>query len=550
MPRFLRQFGLRTLLIFCTIAASCFGLWRWHMNWVHDQHDVAAQIAEVKGDVRWGTWGPQWVHQLFGSYYFENIVAVDWHHKRIDDEDLQLLRQTPTLEELYVAGTRITDEGMVVLDDLPRLRKLALWSTRLTNESLEHVGRLQELEVLDIHHTKMNEAGLVHLRGHPRLEILRQDFRMTDVGIGHLATIPRLSVKWLVTKDLSFESFWLLRDKIRVERLYVTSPAYDAWATYLVDHPTLVSLEAMDAPMTDAELQALIAADTLENLELGNVPVGDAGITNAPYAKRLRSLRLSYTNVTPEGLFLTFGLYPNSVVVRKDWIRLNDGARSQSVDWMGPLTAKDLEGIKYCRNASSLIFETNQLDGMDYQWLTRLEKLDYLRVDYYGSDEMLEYVGSLQNLERLDLKGAKEISAEGLKSIVSLDKITNVSLRGADVSDDMLGVIGQMKQLEMLDISGAKVTDKGLAHIASLKDLVVLHISNCKNLTDEALKSVGQLKKLQYLHAQGTQFTDDGLKHLHGMPRLSYVSLYGSKHTSRGMRALRDSLPAPAGTFY
>ncbi|QDU75264.1 Leucine Rich repeats (2 copies) [Bremerella volcania] len=550
MPRFLRQFGLRTLLIFCTLAAGCFGLWRWHMTWVDQQQEVAAQIAEAKGDVRWGTWGPEWVHQLFGSYYFSNIVAVDWHHKRIKDEDLQLLRKTPTLEELYIPGTRITDESLTVLEDLPRIRKLALWNTRLTNKTLEQVGKLKRLEVLDIHRTKMDETGLVHLRDHPRLQILRHDLTMTDVGIDHLASIPNVSVEWLVTQELGFESFWLLRDKISVERLYVSRPVYSGWATYLTGHPTLVSLEVTDAPMTDLELESLIAANTLENLELTNVPVGDAGIANVPYASRLKSLRFSHTNVTPEGFLLTFGQFPRNVVILKDWIRLNNGTNGQSVDWMGALSAKDLEALKYCRNAKSLTFDTNQLEGMNYQWLEMLQELTYLRVDYFGNDQMLRHVASLQDLQYLDLAGAKNVTADGLQAIVPLGKLTNLNLRSAEVSDEALEVIGQMKQLEMLNIAGSNVTDDGLRHLTGLQKLVVIHLSACKNLTDDALKSVGQLRSLQYLHAQGTQFTDEGLKHLHGMPFLSNVSLLGSKHTSHGVRQLRDSLLFKGANIY
>lgn len=550
MPRFLRQFGLRSLLIFCTLAAGCFGLWRWHMTWVDEQHEVAAQIADARGDVRWGTWGPEWVHQLFGSYYFSNIIAVDWHHKRIKDEQLQLLRQTPTLEELYIPGARIQDDSLAVLEDLPRLRKLAIWSIPLTNASLEHVGKLKRLEVLDIHRTKMDEEGLVHLRDHPRLQILRQDFTMTDVGIGHLASIPNLSIEWLVTKDLGFESFWLLRDKISVKRLYISHPVYPEWATYLTGHPTIVSLEVSDAPMTDAELRGLIAADTLVNLELTSVPVGDEGIGNMPYASRLKSIRLSLTNVTPEGVLLTFGQYTKHVVILRDWIRLINGTNGQSVDWMGPLTAEKLEALKYCRNTTSLHFETNQLEGMDYRWLEGLEKLNYLRINYYGSDQLLQHVAALKHLEKLDLAGAKSITAEGLKAIVPLDKLTTLDLRSADISDDALEVIGEMKQLDNLSIVGSNVSDQGIKHLAGLKNLVVLHLSGCKNLTDDALKTVGQLGKLQYLHAQSTRFTDKGLVHLHGMPRLSNVSLHGSRHTSRGIRELRDSLPSKGGNIY
>lgn len=550
MPRFLRQFGLRTLLIFCTVAAGCFGMWRWHMTWVDGQHQLAGQIAEAKGDVRWATWGPQWVHQLFGSYYFSNIVAIDWHHKRLKEEQLELVRQIPTLEELYIPGNRIKDEQLAVLESVPRLRKLAIWSNPLSNAALEHVGKLKQLEVLDVHRTKMDEDGLIYLRDHPRLEILRHDFKMSDVGISHLASMPMVSVDYLITEGLDFHSFRHLRDQIHVKRLYVSRPEYAEWATCLTGHPTLESLEVTNAPMTDAELQAMIAANTLTNLELTNVPVGNLGIHNAPHASRLKSLRLSHTHVTTQGLLLTFGQYPKNIVVLRDWIRLINGSNGQNVDWTGRLKAEKLEDLKYCRNATSVYLQTNQLDGMNYAWLRRLEKLNFLKVDYYGGDELLEHVTSLKELQQLEVHGAKKITPAGFQIIVPLEKLTTLSLRGAEISDESLEVIGQMKQLETLDISGAKVTDEGIQHLTGLENLVVLNISTCNLLTDEALKSVSELDKLQYLHAQSTRFTDEGLQHLHSMPRLSNVSLLGSKHTSAGIRALRNALPIKGGNIY
>jgi len=550
MPRFLRQFGLRTLLILCTLAAACFGLWRWHMEWVQQQHEIAGQIADARGDVRWGTWGPQWAHQLFGSYYFSNIIAVDWHHKRITDEHLQLLRQTPTLEELYIPGTRVQDESLAVLEDLPRIRKLALWSNRLTNASLEHVGKLKQLEVLDIHRTKMNEEGLVHLRGLPRLQILRQDMKMTDVGVDHLASLPQLTLESLMTEHLHFESFEHLRDDIRVKQLYLTRPAYDQWATYLAGHPTLVSLEVTGAPMTDEELQTMIAADSLIELGLSNVPVGDAGIANVPHASRLKSFRLAHTKVTPEGFLMTFGQYPKSVVVLRDWIRLFNASNGQRADWMGTLAAGDLESLQYCRNADLLIFHTSQLKGVKFQWLPQLEKLELLHVDLYGSDALLENIAPLKNLKKLNLAGAKKITRTGLQAITSLDQLTTLELRSADISDDALQVIGQMKQLEILDVTGTNITDQGIAYLASLQNLVVLNVSRCQNLTNDSLKTIAQLKKLRDLTAQDTQFDDQGLTHLHGMPRLSNVSVLGSKHTRVGLQALRDSLPNKGGSIY
>lgn len=552
MPRFLRQFGLRSLLLFCTLAAGCFGLWRWHMTWIHQQHEIAAQLAESGGTIRWSTWGPGWIHNVFGSFYFSEITVVDFHRRRITDSQMQLVGQIPSLEELYVPGTRISDQGMEVLEDLPRIRKLSVWRTKLTNKSLEHIGKLQNLEVLDIQRTRMNEEGLVHLRDHPRLRILRHNQTMGNVGIDHLASIPNLFLEQLVAEKLDFSGLKHLRDRIRVKRLTLLRPNYEEWAALLTGHPTIEDLSVIDAPMTDKEFRDLTEADKLAALYLSSVPIGDGAIGGLPYLANLRRLQLQNTHVTSTRLMITFGVYPKQVLVKPDLIRLSGMPKGQVVEWYGTDASSDIEALKYVRNVKWLTIEQDARDiqTIDFSWLSRLSKLETLRINNVGPSELLSQVAMLKELNQLDLYKADKLDVENLRRVTQLPKLVTLSLRSCEVDDQHMEVIGQMKQLEALNLASSVFTDVGVEHIAGLDNLVVLHINNCRNITDEALRSIAKLPSLQYLSLQDTNITDEGLKYLHAMPRLINLLLIGTKRTQQGIQLLRDSLPMRGGHIY
>lgn len=543
MPRFLRQFGLRTLLIFCTLAAVCFGLWRWHMTWVDQQHEVASQIADEGGSIRWKTWGPQWIHQAFGSYYFSEIVAVDLNHKRIGSKHLQLLRQIPTLEELYLPGTYLQGQSLEVLGDLPKLRKLALWNTHLENDTLQHVGRLKHLDTLDIHRTAMTEAGLVHLRNHPRLKVIRHDMQISEVGVDHLSTIENLQMTHLVLHGGREKTFRQLRDHFPIMVLKVYAPQTDQWAKYLAGHPTLVQLNVSDALVQNDQLAELLSANTLQSLSLENVPMDDATLCQVVGASRLTRLSLNGTDVTATGLFNCLGPAATEIDMRNNWIKLIDRSAKRDVDWSGSLTAEDLPALVNCRKLTSLTFYSANFPGtIDFASFPELKSLVNLRIEPQGNGQVIENLDSLNKLESFVLYLHSNVTSDELAELASIQSLEVLLIPISEISDDQLNAICTITQLKRLNIQGSKVTDEGMQSIVALQNLEQLDIAGCPELTDQSLRYIGQLKKLRKLDIANTNTTDKGLEHLYGMPNLSYVETTGTRLTTEGLRKLYDSL--------
>ncbi|MFN3148910.1 hypothetical protein [Bremerella sp.] len=544
MPRFLRQFGLRTLLIFCTIAAICFGLWRWHMTWVDGQREIAAQIADAGGSTRWKTWGPQWMHKAFGSYYFSDIVAVDLNHKRLQSKHLQLLRQIPTLEELYLPGVSTQGDSLAVLEDLPKIRKLALWNTRLGNDTLKHVGKLKNLETLDTHRTEMTEEGLVHLRNHPRLEVLRYNMPIGKVGVDHLSTMKNLKLTHLTLQGGTEESFRHVRDHFQVLVLNVVSPKTDQWAKYLAGHPTLVQLSVTDAPVQNDQFARLLSENTLQIIEVNDVPIDDTALASAVDASELKRFSLRDTNVTATGLLTHLGPSVSDLQIMDRWIKLTDTSAKREIAWSGDLANEDLAALVYCPKLTSLnLFSVNFPGVIDFTFFPELTSLSHVRMSAKDKQPKLEHLDSLTKLESFVLYPVRGVTVQELAEMAKIKSLKRLELPQASLSDEHLKVICSITQLKQLIIQGAKVTDEGMKSIVELENLEHLDLAKSRRITDQSLEYVSQLKQLRRLNISETNITDGGLRHLYNMPKLFDVNVAGTKYSPEGFHLLYQSLP-------
>lgn len=549
MPRFLRQFGLRTLLLFCTLAAVCFGLWRWHMTWIDLQYQLAEQIAEKRGDVSWSTWGPAWLHQTFGSRYFSEIVTVHWEHDNVSDDDIELLGEISTLEEVYIAGNPITDRGIKVLERLPRVRKLSLWSTRVSDDGLASVGKLRNLEVLDIKHSQFTNKGLVHLREMTRLRRLLLSMWLNDEGIEHLATIPRLSFKSLKTLGLTDATVSLIHERIDVKELRIERPYGDRWAEFLVDHPTLESLYVVHAEMSDTQLRELMLSNRLQYLSISNTPVSDEGLIAAKQLTNMKSLHLAVTKVTPAGIFKIYGsqarevsIYSNNVHDRTS-VYFNRPIVGPSVEWIGKLDSQDLTLVEHVPNMEKFYIQSpTGARGVFAEAKVVNEEMDggpELQLD----DASLSRLAQLPALSDLQILGVQDFSAKGLTALANAKQLRALTITSAGLTDKDIAPIGALTELQRLNLSGNGFSSKGMQHLTSLTKLENLELSVCLRLDSEAGKSIREMTSLKAITAKLTPLGDEGLRHLHGMPALVTVDFRGPGITTKGIRDLRNSLP-------
>jgi hypothetical protein len=134
----------------------------------------------------------------------------------------------------------------------------------------------------------------------------------------------------------------------------------------------------------------------------------------------------------------------------------------------------------------------------------------------------LENLHGLAKLVRLNLE--TPVSEETMKSLVGLDGLTGLSVRG--VSDAGLQYIGQLPQLKNLGISGnSDFTGAGLKHLAGATQLESLSISDAQSFTGDGLQQLAELTSLRSLSFTGTGVMGPAIAHLTRLPALEELTM-------------------------
>ncbi|HEX5273614.1 MAG TPA: hypothetical protein VFW33_24125 [Gemmataceae bacterium] len=121
------------------------------------------------------------------------VIAIDLHHQRVGDAQLDVLRAAPALRSLNLAGTHVTDEGMKVVGGLTKLQTLQLNDTSVGDAGLAPLKGLTELRELGLYHTRVTDDGLPYLQGLAGLrDLTLGGTRITGRGVGELRALHDL----------------------------------------------------------------------------------------------------------------------------------------------------------------------------------------------------------------------------------------------------------------------------------------------------------------------------------------------------------------------
>lgn len=226
-------------------------------------------------------------------------------------------------------------------------------------------------------------------------------------------------------------------------------------------------------------------------------------------------------------------------------------------------------------------------------YLEELPKLKELKLGMVLTDEGLDHIGELRNLERLafygdsvtgrdlkslaELKGLRELDIWfrwgqlndlDLNNLFSLTDLRVLRVRGHEsLSDENLKALKPLTELEILEIRADSITNQGLKHIGGLSGLRVLNLIRSRRfnyddvslkylsplvnlrkldlsgsaVTDAGMVYLKDMKGLEDLDLSGLDITDTGLEHLVGLARLKYLGLDGNdKISNRGLAHLRN----------
>ena len=330
---------------------------------------------------------------------------------KITDTGLEHLRHVPQLPNLRLSRTAITDAGLVHLKAVPRLEVLLLDGTQIANEGLVHVGALRHLRVLDLSGTPIGDAGLDHLQGLKQLKVMRLNkTRITDAGLAHLRPLERLEDLDLTDTNITGEGFARLGNLPRLTRLYLNNTRLnDTGMAHLRKFASLVVLNTENTPASDRAVDSLRQA--LPDLSIDGV---------------------SHRDLHEESkIWQDWGVRdvaaPNYLLA--NWIRL--GYSKPSTTLLSPRLAAAL------KNDTRDVVDVHHLHMTDAlrQQLSRLRRVQWLRLSAETTGEDLSWIGKLPQLRGVSLRGAN-LAGGDFRNLADVQTLQWLDLAYAEMTAD------------------------------------------------------------------------------------------------------------------
>jgi N-acyl-D-aspartate/D-glutamate deacylase/Leucine-rich repeat (LRR) protein len=419
------------------------------------------------------------------------LTSLDLYGTKVTDEGVRLLAGLNKLERLNLLGAAVTDDGMETLAGFHDLRDLNLYRTQITNTGLDKLKGLKHLAELDVRYTRVTRGGVDALRAAlPNCRIQFEDSSVETTGAEQLRQsrpsgsgeraiadwIARLGGKAtfagehvsevvLTRTPIIDAQLAFLAPLSHLERLDLqTTEVGELGAQFLGKLTSLRELNLNHTMTSDkslaslkglSNLKRLVLTNTyvegpglaaladlpIEEIDLQGAPFGDAGLRELGHWKALRTLKLSYTNVSDQGLEQIAGLSSLRYLdVSADDIGDDGLAR------LKPLTGLTELLLNYARLTDAGVAN---LAG-----LTSLEHLEMARTRL--SDAGLASICKLTKLKRLNLNYTSVTD----KGIVGLPELVDLRLDSAGVTDAGLEPLEKMQTLKYLNLYHTLVTEK------------------------------------------------------------------------------------------
>ena len=205
-PFSLKRLGLRSLMIFVTVACIVVAIWTSHVQPFRDQLTSMQMVTRLNGNLKtqpfesafWQRWlleddALQWVNEVdltdanFESGDPENFAAMtqleslDLKRSNISDDDLAALARLSELRELSLNYCKISDAGMKNLGKKPELTTLRLTTCDVSDASIDQITDCPNLKTLFIRWTAITPEGVDKIRERlPDCEVFHRPRREAD----------------------------------------------------------------------------------------------------------------------------------------------------------------------------------------------------------------------------------------------------------------------------------------------------------------------------------------------------------------------------------
>ena len=332
-PRAWWQFSLRSLFVVVTLLVIVLA---WYVNGPERYRRAVAALRASGATIWFAHNEPPYTGdetaRVFPREYFERLHSVlldtvpqgtelpplqelvglqvltideGW---TVDDASAASLAQLHELTHLTISKNGLTDQGLAHLASLESLVELDLNVKSVGDAGLEHLSRLTRLEKLRLvgWHNEASSAGYAALARLTNVKYLTLEFEktgLTDEGLAHLCTLPRLEGLALVRAQATGEPFREFAARKTLRNLDLRGGLL---ADRSLAHLAGMDLEKLcldDNPITDAGL-AHLAELKVGRLLLAGTKISDAGLVHLRHPKvpGLWFVTVDRTKVTKRGV--------------------------------------------------------------------------------------------------------------------------------------------------------------------------------------------------------------------------------------------------------
>ncbi len=387
---------------------------------------------------------------------------------QITDTGVAHLKGVPTLQRLWLGGTKVTDAGLKDVGTLTQLDELSVGNDLITDAGIAHLSKLTKLRKFYSYGKNVTGAAFAHLADMTELEEVgaggSSDF--DDTKLKHMARITKLKVLSLAGPNLTDEGMASLKNMTELRELRIDGEKVTAaGVANLAGLTKLQKLTVFKCGGFKGEaLAALDGMQDLTDLELIYAPSIDKD-GSAHIGKLTKLKRLRFGGVSAEGLSGLTGL-----TGLEQLTLLYSGVGDGDLKYVAKLT-----GLKELSLYATRVTDEGlkQLAGMP-----ALRMLD-LSENRELTDSALEAAAAIPNLEELRLSNCPKVTGIGLKAVAKLAKLKGLWVNGDPVTDENALALKAVKTLEHLDLAGTKVSDEAALEIkTALPKARVLDASN------------------------------------------------------------------------
>lgn len=216
------------------------------------------------------------------------------------------------------------------------------------------------------------------------------------------------------------------------------------------------------------------------------------------------------------------------------------------------LTDADLAVFRDWTRVTSLNLENRKSGGLTDAGISQLKGLNRIEVlNLWGhsvGDASLAVIGGMKQLQELQigptLKPAApagiKVTDSGLVHLADLTELTQLRIRGSEISDAGLKFLQAMRNLRKLDLAESRITGQGFAEIPVTVE--ALDLGKCP-LENSHLARLIHLSRLGDLTLAATPITDEGVVHLASLKSVRRFELSRLPLSRKAVEALQKAVP-------